>query len=379
MGKNDPYVVCKNPSCRPHGQWGPLSFRRIARGPVACKFCYTDFELPPAGNTGWWTKDGKGRARPEPVGKDKDKEKDKASIQDVDLCTILKGKCGDDPHKLGMVEQTMAALCPPKVLSEDEKLREAFRAVERTNADVHRLTVQCGEMEASCARRAREFMEYQNKLAEAQNRLEVAKDAVKDAKQYLLELQAADVKPSQAQPATGSAVTVSSAQLAAGLGKLDFIANMDAAQSKAIFDALSMLVNQVVTANASPPLPPPNAAPAAAVVPIVGAAGEMVGMDVFSGGVAAEEADADEALPYLDNDLAMEHRDQQWKRDNQAEAQEGEKQSRRRIGTKTATQDTAQLSNSQVINLAKSGASKLLASPSHLVASSAQSSDGGTQ
>ena len=382
MGKWDAYVVCKNPACRPNGKWGPLSFRRVARGPVSCKFCGTDFELP-ACTDGWSTRDSKGRERPAPR-----QGNGEAKIDDVIIMDYLRKKCGDDPQKLEMVNNTMTAVSPPKVLSADEKLREAFRTVERTNADVNRLNTMCGEMEAACARRAREFMDYQAKLADAQNNLALAKDAVKEAKRNLLELQAADnAHQSQVSVQAAGSQPISSTQLAQGLGKLEVLQGMDAGQAKQLYEALRDLVNQIVAGSSLPPPshPPPaatdsipsariQASPTAAVVPVIGAAGEMVGMRMSTAEPQIDVAD-DDALLTASLDDDMQARDS-VKRDNGDEVLEGEKQTRRRLAAKTAA-DGTQPTNQQLIAQAKIDASKLLEARTHVDPSTSASASSG--
>ena len=212
-GNKNPWVVCKNPKCKPYSNPNQKCWRFESHGPDACKFCDTPFRVPMraggggGGNGGWKKHNSKGRVRdyyePEvledakkagngkgfsnakPTGKPPKEDEDEDDVSRAKLLERFK----DDPTKLQQIHD-MFPEKPKKPKTESECLKEAMAAAEKAQSWAQHLSHVCSQMQTSYLKQSEDLLEYKGRLLAHQAQRDEAAVACKLAKSQLAEIKA---------------------------------------------------------------------------------------------------------------------------------------------------------------------------------------------
>ena len=215
------YVVCKNPCC-PGNPAGGSSWRRISRGPDACRSCKTPFRIPinkksDGGDDGggWYRYNSKGRVREDkgnesakPQQSSKKPERQQVDVQehnDAKLEAEFRARWKDDAEKLEIANR----IWPPKPKSPEDMLQEAIEKAEQCETEAKHLAKVHNDMFVSLGKKADELLQYQDRVEEKKKHMTEAQDALGKARQELDKLKTEQTK----SPQIAAPVSTASRQL----------------------------------------------------------------------------------------------------------------------------------------------------------------------
>ena len=187
----EPYVTCGNPSCRPWGPNGPLSWRTISRGPGVCKHCGDDFPIAiRAGQQGWTVQDAKGRSRP--AAAYASATANAAAMETVVsdevvrnfLLATWRGTDEELDAHIAMHFPKKPEPPPPPL----EQYKDALAKLDKAQRNEKHMAGQVAQKEASFVRQCQALKDYAESVREAKSKLEEAKADVITAQHALQQL-----------------------------------------------------------------------------------------------------------------------------------------------------------------------------------------------
>ena len=107
-----------------------------------------------------------------------------------ELVDLVAQQCEGDEAALDALKTLKPAVCPPKILTPAEALRESMESCEKSEASVLRLERTVAEMEQAELRKAEALLEYSTKVKKFKDELALAKEQHAKAQHDLRKAQA---------------------------------------------------------------------------------------------------------------------------------------------------------------------------------------------
>ena len=244
------WIICRAAKCPAYPGTNLKSWRYISHGPDSCKFCKTPFRVPipsdvgksqdksgkgkGTGGGGWKKQDSKGRTR-------------NVEMSREELLDLVAQQCEGDEAALDALKALKPAVCPPKVLTPAEALRESMESCEKSEASVSRLEKQVAEMEQAELRRAEALLEYSTRVKKIKDELALAKEQHTKAQHDLRKAKAnspgnIDVAPA----ATTKLPEISTGEISQALAGLECVSSLNAQNSGQLGTFIKDLVKKQI-------------------------------------------------------------------------------------------------------------------------------------